>query len=79
MQQIFAGLMSGTSLDAVDGVLMDFSSGKTHPTLLATASIDLQPQLKALLIHLAHSETLSFSDLAAAEDGITRHYAACCR
>lgn len=77
MQQIFAGFMSGTSLDAVDGVLMDFSPEQSRPSLLATASVDLAPELKTLLIRLAHSETLTFSELAEAEDGITRHYATC--
>lgn len=77
MQQIFAGFMSGTSLDAVDGALMDFSPVTGRPTLLATASVDLPSELRALLIHLAHSETLSFTELATAEDGITHCYATC--
>ncbi|WP_072325625.1 anhydro-N-acetylmuramic acid kinase [Marinospirillum alkaliphilum] len=77
MSAIFAGLMSGTSLDAVDGVLVAFSDSGQQPRLLAKHSIDIDASLRTLLEKLAHAEQLSFTELATAEDGITRHYARC--
>ncbi len=38
-EQLYIGLMSGTSLDGVDGVLVDFSGGRVHVLGHATASL----------------------------------------
>ncbi|NLW04823.1 MAG: anhydro-N-acetylmuramic acid kinase [Pseudomonadaceae bacterium] len=77
MNSHFIGMMSGTSLDAVDGVLVAFDVAGGSSQLLKRASINLPKLLKEQLTFLAHSETLTFRQLAVAEDGLTRLYADC--
>lgn len=48
--QLFVGLMSGTSLDGVDAVLVDLSGGK--PLLLASAQVPLDASLRRELMAL---------------------------
>lgn len=48
--QYFAGLMSGTSMDAADAALVDFSAGT--PRLIATHRSPLTPELRAALLAL---------------------------
>ncbi len=50
MSELYIGLMSGTSMDAVDAVLVDFAQGMR---LVGTHSITLPDQLKAQLAELA--------------------------
>ncbi len=55
MTELYIGLMSGTSMDAIDAVLVDFS---TPPlTLLATHSADLPTSLRAELLALGDKTT----------------------
>lgn len=49
---MFIGLMSGTSLDAVDGVLAAFSAHPARPRTLAHASVPLPAPLRAELLAL---------------------------
>lgn len=77
MDSLFIGMMSGTSLDAVDGVLVAFDAAGTNPRLLKRASVALPKELKELLTFLAHSDSLTFRQLAEAEDALTRLYAEC--
>lgn len=77
MKSHFIGMMSGTSLDAVDGVLVAFDAKGANPQLLKRNSINLPKTLKERLTFLAHSDTLTFRQLAEAEDGLTRLYSEC--
>lgn len=77
MSSHFIGMMSGTSLDAVDAVLVAFDDAGLNPKLLKRSSINLPELLKKSLTFLSHTQQLSFRQLAEAEDGLTRIYAAC--
>ncbi|WP_245944317.1 anhydro-N-acetylmuramic acid kinase [Marinospirillum perlucidum] len=73
---IFGGMMSGTSLDGVDGVLAQFGHNQ-HLELIAKASRPFSEDLRNLLLHLAHADQVSFADLARAEKELTHCYADC--
>jgi len=51
MGQLYAGLMSGTSLDGVDGVLVDFDANG-NPTVLHHAYLAFEPAFAAELLAL---------------------------
>jgi len=73
---IFAGLMSGTSLDGVDGLLVKFT-GDHELQVLARHNLPFPEKLRNQLQHLAHAENITFSDLASAEEELTLCYARC--
>ncbi|MEO6697233.1 MAG: anhydro-N-acetylmuramic acid kinase [Gammaproteobacteria bacterium] len=50
MSDLYIGLMSGTSMDAADAVLVDF--GFNPPKLIATHRIPLAPELRSALLAL---------------------------
>ncbi|MEJ2115871.1 MAG: anhydro-N-acetylmuramic acid kinase, partial [Gammaproteobacteria bacterium] len=45
MSELYIGLMSGTSVDAIDAVLMDFSKSSTH--IVSNYSQIISPQLRS--------------------------------
>jgi anhydro-N-acetylmuramic acid kinase len=73
MPDLFLGLMSGTSLDGVDGVLADFSGERL--SVLAHASAPFDPALRAELLALNRSgpDELHRAELAA--NALVRVYA----
>ena len=73
MAELYLGLMSGTSLDGVDGVLIDFSG----PTLsvLAHASTPLPAGLRAELLALNTSGSDELHRAALAGNALVRVYA----
>ena len=53
----FVGLMSGTSLDGVDGVVLEVSSADTSPRTVAYRSAPFPPELRESLLALAESRS----------------------
>lgn len=73
MSEHYVGLMSGTSLDGVDGVLVDFS-GAT-PQLLGHASTPIPPILAAELLALNSAGPNELHRAALAANALVRLYA----
>lgn len=75
----YIGLMSGTSMDGVDGVLSVFETRESchHVHVLASAHIEFAPALRAELAALQFSGTDEIHREALAASQITRCYADC--
>ena len=71
--RLFIGLMSGTSLDGVDGVLADFSG--TQPRVLAHHAMPFAPALKQELLNLNTPSDNELHRAALAANGLVRVYA----
>ncbi len=79
MSQLFIGLMSGTSLDGVDGVLAEFpADGHDTPvSTIATTYIPFPAALREDLMALQAPADNEIHHEAVAANAIARHYAAC--
>ncbi|TFY99537.1 anhydro-N-acetylmuramic acid kinase [Ramlibacter rhizophilus] len=73
MSSLYIGLMSGTSLDGVDGVLVDFSG--QAPSVLGHAGRDMPPALRAELLALNTSGPDELHRAALAGNALMRLYA----
>ena len=71
--QLFIGLMSGTSLDGVDGVLADFSG--PQPRVLAHHALPFAPTLKQELLALNTPTDNELHRAALAANGLVHVYA----
>ena len=76
MSTVFIGLMSGTSLDGIDGVLVDFGSGAASALrVLAHAHLDFATGLRDELLALNRSGTDEIHRAALAGHALARGYA----
>lgn len=74
--ELYIGLMSGTSLDGADAVLVDFSA---TPKVLAHYHAPYEDSLKALLITLSSERLVDIVELGQAGIRLSQHYATVCR
>lgn len=75
------GLMSGTSADGVDAVLVELSGSAEHPhwTLLRSASLDYPASTRQMILAIGQGEAKSASSLLNLSETITQIQAAAAR
>ena len=73
MSELYIGLMSGTALDGVDGVLVDFSGPRLR--VLGAASLPFDPTLRQELLQLNHSGSHELHRAALAANALALRYA----
>jgi anhydro-N-acetylmuramic acid kinase len=72
MSEFYIGLMSGTSMDGVDGALVDFSESK--PSVAHTSTAQLAPELRADLLALNSPGQNELHRAALAANALARTY-----
>ncbi len=72
---LFAGLMSGTSLDGIDGVIADLDAGGAAPRVVVHAHAPLEPGLRDTLLALNAPGPDEIHHAALAASAIARQYA----
>ncbi|MEA3120568.1 MAG: anhydro-N-acetylmuramic acid kinase [Paraburkholderia sp.] len=74
---IYFGLMSGTSLDGVDGIAVEFVTGKP-PVVLADAFVGFTDGMRAALLALQQPGENEIEREALAASALAARYAVCC-
>ena len=73
MSHLFVGLLSGTSMDAVDALVADFST--SDPQIIATHNEPFPKKLKEKLLAVANNRNASLTDVAQLDTQIGRLFA----
>ena len=73
MAELYIGLMSGTSLDGIDAVLVDFSADTPH--LIAAHNTSLPADLRQNLLALNRPAAGEIARMAQADVELGKHFA----
>lgn len=76
-EALYIGLMSGTSMDAIDAVLVEFPPDRKI-NVIATHSLPLSPELKCILMALAEDTENSIYQLGKTDTELGIAFATCC-
>lgn len=74
-QQLYIGIMSGTSMDAIDAVVIDFAPQKAK--IIASYSEKLSRELQAKLQNIVTKPSLSLATLGSVNQKLGKAYANC--
>jgi anhydro-N-acetylmuramic acid kinase len=74
---VYFGLMSGTSMDGVDGIAVEFAKGK-QPVVLAEGFVDFSEGLREALFALQHPGENEIEREALAANALATRYTVCC-
>jgi anhydro-N-acetylmuramic acid kinase len=74
VSNLYVGLMSGTSLDGVDGALVR-SAGSGWPQILGAVHLDFPPALRALVLQVCQHQGARFTELGRIDIEVARLYA----
>lgn len=71
------GLISGTSVDGIDAVLVEISGSALDLSVavVAAATVPYPDDLRSIILSICHNKPLSMAEIAALDDAIAHHFA----